>query len=244
VKALASIVCQDWRKPGHGVWEIRDGGRHYVYNKAWCYVALDRASLIAKMTGHPEDAVIWEKTMKEIKEEVLAKGWSDKKNSLTMFYGSDELDAANLLLPLIRFLDPLDPKMVSTVEAVIRELADGDLVYRYKMEDGLQGKEGAFLVCSFWLVSCLAKMGRVKEGVGIFERLLARGNHLGLYSEEMDPQTGEALGNFPQAFTHLGLISAACDLDRALDELAEEGAAVKGLPAQPPRKGSEQSAGR
>jgi GH15 family glucan-1,4-alpha-glucosidase len=233
VKALASFVCKDWRKPGHGVWEIRDGARHYVYNKAWCYVALDRAARIAKMTGHPEDAEDWEKIMKEIKEEVLVRGWSEKKKSLTMFYGSEELDAANLLLPLIRFLEPRDPKMVSTVEAIMRELAVGDLIYRYKMEDGLDGKEGAFLVCSFWLVSCLAKMGRLKEGTSLFERLLARANHLGLYSEEMDPETGEALGNFPQAFTHLGLITAACDLDKALDELAEEGAALKRTSATP-----------
>ena len=217
VKALAYIVCQDWRKPGHGVWEIRSGTHHYVYTKVWCYVALDRASRIARMTGHPQDAVGWEKTMREMKGEILAKGWSEKKKALTMSYGSDELDAANLLLPLVRFLDPKDPKMVSTVDAIIRELGQDDLVFRYRMEDGFKGEEGAFLACSFWLVSCLAKMGRLREAVDIFEKLQRRANHLGLYSEEIDPKTGEALGNFPQAYTHMGLISAACDLDRALD---------------------------
>ena len=217
VKTLAHYVCKNWKLPGHGIWEIRGERKHFVYSKIWSYVALDRAIRIGKMTNHNEDVLIWQQVMAEIKDEVLSKGWSDEKKSFVISYDSDELDSALLLIPLIKFLKPDDPRVASTVDAICKDLLQKDgLIYRYLADDGLAGKEGAFLACSFWLVACLAKIGRVKESKLLFEKLLSHSNHLGLYSEEVDPLTGEALGNFPQAFTHMGLISAASEINNAL----------------------------
>jgi GH15 family glucan-1,4-alpha-glucosidase len=217
VKPLARFIVEHWFEPGNGIWEFRGKREHYVYTKAWCYAGLDRAVRIARATGHIEDMAGWSACKKKIRMEVLRKGWSNERNSFVMHYGSHELDAANLMLPLIGFLPADDEKMKATIEATIKELADGALVYRYKMRDGLKGKEGAFLLCGFWLVVCLAKLGRIDEAMKNFEELLGRANHLGLFSEEVDPKTGEALGNFPQAFSHMGLILAASEVDRAMN---------------------------
>ena len=217
VKPLATFIVEHWSEPGNGIWEIRDRREHYVYTKAWCCAGLDRAVRIATAAGHPEDVSEWNSTITQIQQEVLEKGWSEDKGSFVIHYGSEDLDAANLVLPLIGFLPADHPKMKSTIDAIIKDLAEGALVYRYHADDGLRGKEGAFLLCGFWLVACLARLGRVEEAERNFRELLGRANHLGLYSEEIDPKTGEALGNFPQAFSHMGLILAADELDRALD---------------------------
>jgi pentatricopeptide repeat protein len=217
VKPLARYICENWRKPGNGIWEIREWKDHYVYTQAWCYAGLERAVKIAKITRHSEDTALWLSTMKEIKAEVLEKGWDEKKKSFVMSYKNRQLDSANLMLPLIGFIEPTDKKMKLTVDAIRKELGHGALLYRYKIKDGLRGKEGAFLLCSFWLVACLAKEGEVEDAMEVFNELLTYSNHLDLYSEEVDPLSGEGLGNFPQAFSHMGLIMAANELDRVLD---------------------------
>ncbi|HKT21055.1 MAG TPA: glycoside hydrolase family 15 protein [Nitrososphaerales archaeon] len=218
VKPLANFLTEHWEEPGNGIWEIRNKHEHYVYTKAWCYAGLDRAVKIAEAAGHPDDIPRWKATMKQIKEEVLRRGWNGKKQSFVIHYGSSNLDAASLMLPLIGFLPVDSAKMKSTVEAIAKELSDGPLVYRYKADDGLKGTEGAFLLCGFWLVACLARLGQVERASENFQGLLGHANHLGLFSEEVDPKTGMALGNFPQAFSHVGLILAASELDEALDQ--------------------------
>ncbi|MBI3116172.1 MAG: glycoside hydrolase family 15 protein [Thaumarchaeota archaeon] len=209
VKPLAKYICENWRRPSNGIWEIRNLRGHFVYTKAWCYAGLDRAVRIAGIKGHLEDIGSWRKTMEEIKREVLSEGWNERKKAFRMSYGSDSLDSANLIIPLIKFLSPKDARVISTIDAIRKELGEGVLLRRYSARDGLKGREGAFIICSFWLVASLAYIGRVSEARDIFEKLLAYSNHLGLYSEEVDPKTRELLGNFPQAFSHMGLIMAA-----------------------------------
>jgi GH15 family glucan-1,4-alpha-glucosidase len=217
VKPLANYILEHWPEPGNGIWEIRNRREHYVYTKAWCYAGLDRAVKIARASGHPEDVPVWRAAMRQIRTEILRKGWNREKKSFVIHYGSKDLDAANLMLPLIGFLPAQDERMKSTIEATARELSVGALVHRYKGNDGLKGDEGAFLLCGFWLVACLARLGKLDEARSNFQELLGHGNHLGLFSEEVDPKTGESLGNFPQAFSHMGLILAATEIDAALD---------------------------
>jgi GH15 family glucan-1,4-alpha-glucosidase len=218
VKPLARYICENWRKPGHGIWEIREWKDRYVYTEAWCYSGLDRAVKIARITRHAEDTPFWLSTMKEIKKEILQNGWDEKEQSFVMSYKNRGLDAANLMLPLIGFIEATDKKMEMTLNSVRKELGRGALLYRYRIKDGLRGKDGAFLLCSFWLVACLTKSGKVEDAIDAFNELLTYSNHLGLYPEEVDPASGEALGNFPQAFSHMGLIMAAYELDKVLDE--------------------------
>jgi GH15 family glucan-1,4-alpha-glucosidase len=216
VKPLADYITDTWRKPSHGIWEMRGTKRHFVYMKAWSYAGLDRAIKIARVTGHQDDIHRWATTRKKIKAEVLRKGWNKRKNSFVMHYGSSELDSANLMLPLMGFIRADDERMKSTIEAIQKELAYGAFVYRTKSHRRKHRKEGAFLLCSFWLVSCLAMLGRTDEATRNFSELLGHANHLGLLAEETDPESGEALGNFPQAYSHLGVIVAATELDNAL----------------------------
>jgi GH15 family glucan-1,4-alpha-glucosidase len=216
VKPLANYIVEHWKEPGNGIWERRGRREHYVYTKAWCWAGLDRAVKIAKATGHPEDVDGWNAVRKRIRAEVMRRGWSEEKGSFVMRYGSKSLDAANLMLPLIGFVRADDERMVMTIEATMKELSAGAFVYRHRAE-GARSEEGAFLLCSFWLVACLAKIGRVDEAMDNLTQLIGRSNHLGLFAEEVDPKTGDALGNFPQAFSHIGLILAAHALDRALD---------------------------
>ena len=214
VRHSADQAMKQWQIPDSGIWEMRQQ-RPFVESKMWCYVALDRAVRIARELGYNEDWQRWEAVKKKIKSEILSKGWSEKKKAFTMVLGGEELDAANLLMPLVGFLGARDPKMTSTIQRIREELSKDDLVYRYNVDDGQLGKEGAFTVCSFWMVDCLARLGRLREADRLLSQLLKRANHLGLYSEEIDPATGEALGNFPQAYTHMGLITAAVHLEEA-----------------------------
>src|SRR2546426_268056 len=201
-------------KSDSGIWEMRQA-RPFVESKMWCYVALDRAIKIARELGYDDDWHRWDPVKKKIKTEILSNGWSNKKKAFTMVLGGDELDAANLLMPLVGFLPAKDAKMTSTIQHIREELSKGDLIYRYNVDDGQMGKEGAFTVCSFWMVDCLTRLGKLGEAEGLLNQLLKRGNHLGLYSEEIDPVTGDALGNFPQAYTHMGLITASVRLEEA-----------------------------
>ncbi len=230
LRRLVDWLCDNWKQEDEGIWEVRSGRRHFVYSKVMSWVALDRSLRLADKRSFPADRARWLKVRDEIYEEVMAKGWNPNRKAFVQSYGSDTLDASSLLMPLVFFMAPNDPRMVSTVDAIRRPVAAGGLaadglVYRYDpaaTPDGLSGQEGTFNMCSFWLVEALTRAGRtdperLEDARLLFEQMLGYANHLGLYAEQTGA-SGQALGNFPQAFTHLALISAAFNLDRALGE--------------------------
>ena len=203
-------ALKHWRDPDAGVWEVRGPLQHFTSSKIMCWVAVDRGAKIARMTGQDDKAAGWERAAQEIKDDVLAQG-VDERGVLTQYYGSTALDASLLLAALFRFLPPDDPIMRSTVLAVADELTVNGLVLRYKVsetDDGFNGEEGSFTICSFWLVSALCEIGEYDRARKLCARLLSFAGPLDLYAEEIDPHSGQHLGNFPQAFTHLGLINA------------------------------------
>lgn len=218
LRKMLNWLCDNWDRKDSGIWEVRSGPQHFVYSRMMCWVALDRGIRLAMKRSFPVDLVRWRNVRDTIYEEVMEKGWSEKKQSFVQRYGSDALDASCLLMPLVFFVSPTDPKMLKTIDAIQRELASDNLVHRYSLddsEDGLSGKEGSFSLCTFWLVEALTRAGRLEEARIIFEKMLSYASPIGIHAEEIGPG-GEALGNFPQAFTHLALISAAFNLDRAL----------------------------
>jgi pentatricopeptide repeat protein len=223
LRSLIDWVCDNWQRKDEGIWEVRSGQQHSVYSKLMCWVALDRALRLADKRSFPADRERWLKVRDEIYEEIMEKGWSPERKAFVQSYGGDTLDASSLIMPLVFFVAPKGPRMLSTLDAINRPpkdngLVSNGLVFRYdvqKSADGLIGEEGTFNLCTFWLVEALTRAGRLEEARLIFEQMLSYANHLGLYAEEIGP-SGEALGNFPQAFTHLTLISAAFNLDRAL----------------------------
>ena len=218
IRQILNHVCDVWREPDEGIWEVRGGRRHFVYSKVMCWVALDRGLRLADKRSFPGDRQRWLETRDEIYEEIMRRGWSSRRNAFVQYYEGETLDASNLIMPLVFFVSPRDPRFTATLEAIRRDLTWGSLVHRYDPEqspDGLEGDEGTFSMCTFWMVEALTRAGRVDEARLIFEKMLGYANHLGLYSEQVGA-SGEALGNFPQAFTHLALISAAFNLDRAL----------------------------
>ena len=223
LRGLINWVCDNWQREDEGIWETRGGRRNFVYSRLMCWVALDRGLRLADKRSFPADRDKWLRVRDEIYEEIMEKGWSPEREAFVQSYGDDTLDASNLIMPLVFFLSPSDPRMLKTLDAINRPPKDGglvsnSLVYRYdvqKSADGLAGDEGTFSLCTFWLVEALTRAGRLEESRLIFEHMLGYANHLGLYAEEIGHH-GEALGNFPQAFTHLTLISAAYNLDRAL----------------------------
>jgi GH15 family glucan-1,4-alpha-glucosidase len=223
LRSLINWVCDNWHKEDEGIWETRGGRRNFVYSRLMCWVALDRGLRLADKRSFPADRDKWLKVRDEIYEEIMEKGWSPERKAFVQSYGDDTLDASSLIMPLVFFLSPSDPRMLKTLDAINRPPKDGglvsnSLVYRYdvqKSADGLTGEEGTFSLCTFWLVEALTRAGRLEESRLIFEHMLGYANHLGLYAEEIGHH-GEALGNYPQAFTHLTLISAAYNLDRAL----------------------------
>jgi GH15 family glucan-1,4-alpha-glucosidase len=229
VRRLVDWVCDNWQREDEGIWETRGGQGHWVYSKLMCWVAVDRALRLANSRSFPADRDRWLKVRDQIYEEIMARGWSEKHQAFMQAYDSDTLDAAVLMMPLVFFVAPSDPKMLATIDAINRPPEDGGLVanglvYRYNRltsPDGLPGAEGTFNICTFWLVEALTRAGsvdktRLEEARFMFEGMLGYSNHLGLFAEETS-MSGEALGNFPQAFTHLALISSAFNLDRALD---------------------------
>jgi GH15 family glucan-1,4-alpha-glucosidase len=228
LRKLVNWVVGNWRRPDEGVWEIRGGRKDFTYSKLMCWVALDRAIRLADKRSFPSDRDVWIKTRDEIYEEIMDKGWSAERQAFVQSYGSTTLDASNLTMPLVFFVSPTDRRMLSTLNEILKPPQEGGLVsnsltYRYDVtttEDGLTGEEGTFNICSFWLVEAMTRAGRTDparlgEARLMFEKMLGYANHVGLFAEETGP-SGEALGNFPQAFTHLALISAAYNLDRAL----------------------------
>jgi GH15 family glucan-1,4-alpha-glucosidase len=228
LRRVLDETCERWMLPDNGIWETRGGPVHHVYSKVMNWVALDRGLRLADKRSFPGDRERWLRTRDEIYEQILDKGWNPDRKAFTMSYGSDDLDAALLIMPLCFFMAPNDPRMLSTIEALMQNPQHGGLtrdglLYRYPPDariDGLKGQEGSLNICTFWLVEALTRAGRVlpdklDEARLLFERMLSYANHVGLYAEQIGPE-GEALGNFPQAFTHLSLISAAFNLDRAL----------------------------
>jgi GH15 family glucan-1,4-alpha-glucosidase len=231
LRRLTNWVADHWEETDEGIWEVRGGRRQFVYSKLMCWVAVDRALRLASKRSFPSDWPRWMEVRDRIYEDIMAKGWSEARQAFVQSYGSESLDASALMMPLVFFVSPTDPRMLSTIDAINRSASQGglvsnSLVYRYdvaRTEDGIQEDEGTFNICTFWLVEALVRAAgrtsprRLRDARLVFEQMLGYANHLGLYSEETGP-TGEHLGNFPQAFTHLALISAATNLDRALGE--------------------------
>jgi GH15 family glucan-1,4-alpha-glucosidase len=228
LRDLTDWVCDHWQLEDEGIWEVRGGRKHFLYSKVMCWVAVDRALRLADRRSFPADRQRWLEVRDAIYEEIMEKGWNPKLNSFVQSYGGDTLDASSLIMPLVFLMSPNDPRMLSTLDAINRSPGNGglvsaSLVYRYNVDaspDGISGGEGTFNMCSFWLVEALTRAGftdreKLDEARLMFEKMLGYANHLGLYAEETG-SCGEALGNFPQAFTHISLISAAFNLDRAL----------------------------
>ena len=211
-------ICENWDQADEGIWEERGGRKHYTYSRLMSWVALERAVKMALDRGLPGDLPKWQGSRDQIYHQIQARGWHPERQAFVQHYDTEFLDAAVLLMPLVNFVAPTDRRWLSTLDAMSTELVSDSLVYRYNVEaspDGVEGEEGTFSICTFWYVEALARAGRVDEARLAFEKMLTYANHLGLYSEEIG-LTGEALGNFPQAFTHLALISAAFYLDREL----------------------------
>ena len=218
VRKIIDWVDENWDGVDEGIWETRGGQQKFTYSRLMTWVAVERAIRIARQRGLPADLVRWSRTRDAIYEQIMSKGWHEKRGAFVQHYDTDVLDASVLLMPLVKFISPKDPRWLSTLDAIRDELVSDSLVYRYNVvasPDGLEGEEGTFSICSFWYVEALARAGKLDEARLAFEKQLTYANHLGLYSEEVGP-TGELLGNFPQAFTHLALISAAVNLDRQL----------------------------
>ena len=211
-RTLVRSVERNWRKPDRGIWEFRSQNRHFVFSKVLSWVAMDRGVKLAKMLGQQNYVETWSKTRDIIEREIYRKGWNEKMGAFTQCYNNNDMDAANLLMANYGFIDPKDPKFVSTVERTQEELSRNGLMYRYKNKDDFGLPSSAFTVCSFWLVKALYQTGKQKEAVELFEDLLGLGNHLGLFSEDMDFESKRLLGNFPQGYSHLSLIDAATAL--------------------------------
>jgi GH15 family glucan-1,4-alpha-glucosidase len=221
-RMLLEFLAENWDQPDEGIWEVRGPRRHFVHSKVMAWVAFDRGCW-AVGQGMPGPGARWREIRDRIHQEVCEKGYDSARGVFTQYYGSEELDAAVLIIPEVGFLPASDPRVISTVEVIQRELLTGGLLRRYGLPqsaggeqsavDGLAGGEGAFLACSFWLVNALEMIGREDEAAALFERLLALRNDVGLLSEEYDPRYGRQVGNTPQAFSHVPLIQAALNLD-------------------------------
>ncbi len=216
---LLDYVCSNWRKADEGIWEVRGGPREFLYSRLMCWVAMDRGVRLALKRSFPAPLDRWIRVRDEIYLDIFKSFWDADRKAFVQYKGAKTTDAANLLMPLVKFVGPTDPKWLSTLRAIEDELVDDSLVYRYRTgdaaSDGLSGEEGTFSMCSFWYVESLSRAGDLDKARFYFEKMLGYASHLGLYAEELGP-AGQHLGNFPQAFTHLALISAAFNLDRAL----------------------------
>jgi GH15 family glucan-1,4-alpha-glucosidase len=220
ITQLVEWVCAKWKKADDGIWEVRGGAQKFLYSRALCWVAIDRAIQIARRRSFPAPMVRWHKIRDEIYQNIYKKFWNPRLKSFVQHEGANALDASSLLLPLVKFISPTDPRWMATLAAIKENLVEDSLVYRYvpkkSAPDGLQGNEGTFSVCSFWYVECLARTNDLRQARFIFEKALGYSNHLGLYAEQLSP-CGEHLGNFPQALSHIALISAAWSLDQRLE---------------------------
>jgi GH15 family glucan-1,4-alpha-glucosidase len=218
LKQQVEWVCDNWHREDEGIWEVRGGKKHFLYSRMMCWVAIDRAMRIAAQHSYPLPPR-WEQERDKIFFSIHDEFWDEMLQCFVQYKGADTVDAATLLMPLIRFISPKDPRWLSTLKRIEDELVSDALVYRYRVNeafDGLAGGEGTFTMCSFWYVECLAKSGQVDKARLYFEKLLGYANHVGLYAEMLGLK-GDHLGNFPQAFTHLGLISAALSINDILE---------------------------
>ncbi|MEI9898455.1 MAG: glycoside hydrolase family 15 protein [Chthoniobacter sp.] len=217
---LLDWVCAHWQEPDEGIWETREGRQHFLYSRLMCWVALDRGVRIARKRSFPAPLAQWLEVRDRIFNDIHTNFWDEKQQTFVQFPGSTTVDASSLLMPLVKFIGPTDPQWLSTLKMIGTKLVDDSLVHRYDHGDGTghpeSAREGTFNMCTFWYAECLARGGDPLQGRYVFEKMLGYGNHLGLFGEQTG-LTGEQLGNFPQAFTHLGLISAAYALDRALN---------------------------
>jgi GH15 family glucan-1,4-alpha-glucosidase len=216
---LADWLCRHWDQPEEGIWETRGGRQDFTYGRLMCWVALDRMVRLAREHGRPADLADWIDQRDRIYRQIIQRGWNPERKAFVQHYQTDVLDASLLMLPLVGFVVPSDPMWLATLDAMDQELVSDSLVYRYNPSaspDGLRGHEGTFSICTFWYVDALARSGRLEQARLAFEKMFTYANHLGLYAEEIG-LTGEQLGNFPQAFTHLSLINAAINLDHQLD---------------------------
>jgi len=222
---LVNWVCDHWRQPDEGVWEVRGGRRPFLYSRVLCWVAIDRAMRIALDRSFPAPLERWRRVRDAIFQDVYHEFWDSKLCAFVQYKGARAVDASSLLMPMLKFISPMDPRWCSHMATVGKALVEDSLVYRYNTlagaRDGLPGREGTFSMCSFWYVECLARAGNLKQARFIMEKAFGYANHLGLYAEELGLR-GEQLGNFPQAFTHLALISAACNLDWRLSAKNED----------------------
>jgi GH15 family glucan-1,4-alpha-glucosidase len=215
---IVNWVCDNWDRPDEGIWEVRGGQQPFYYSRLMCWVAVDRAIRLSIKRSYPAPRSRWLQTRDDIYHRIYERFWNKKLQSFVQVEDGDWLDAASLLSPLVRFISPTDPRWLSTLNAIEQNLVDDSLLYRYRSPDGLIGTEGTFCMCSFWFVECMSRSGNVHKARFLFEKMLGYANHLGLFAEELGP-SGEHLGNFPQAFTHMALISAAFELNRRLNEL-------------------------
>jgi GH15 family glucan-1,4-alpha-glucosidase len=219
LETFVDAACELWSEPDSGIWEVRAGPFNFVHSKVMCWVALDRGIRLAQSIGRNKKVSRWREVAQDIRDDVLNKGWNADKKAFTQHYGTDAMDASTLLIPLFDFLPTTDEKMKSTIERTVAELSWNGLLRRYRTgetEDGIKGSEGAMLWCSFWLVRNLIRLDRLKEAIELYEKLLGYANHLGLLSEMANPVSGEALGNFPQALTHLAVIITGMELTEAI----------------------------
>jgi alpha,alpha-trehalase len=207
---LADTAAERWREKDQGIWEIRGDPQDFVYSKLMCWVALDRAVALADRLDANDRVEAWESSREQIAHAILTQGWNEETSTFTQSFGSQDLDASNLVMPIVGFIEARDPRMLATIEAIAQRLTDErGLVYRYLSHDGLEGSEGTFLLCTFWLAHAQALAGLVHDARKTFEHAVTFANDLGLLAEEVDTETGELLGNFPQAFSHIGLVNAA-----------------------------------
>ncbi len=213
--AVVDWLRKNWDQPDEGIWETRGGRGDHVFSRLMCWVAIERMIRMARRRGLPGDLAGWTSTRDEIYRQIMDRGWDEERGTFVQRYDASTLDASVLLMPMVKFVAPTEPRFLSTLRAITDELVVDTLVFRYDAEDGLDGDEGTFSMCSFWYVEALTRAGRLPEARIALEKMFTYANHLGLYAEEIG-LTGDQLGNFPQAFTHLSLISAAFNLDRAL----------------------------
>ncbi len=224
VQRILDWLGKNWQRPDEGIWEVRGGAREFLHSRVMCWVAFDRALRLAQKRSLSAPLDVWQRTRDEIRNDIFSNFWNDELQSFVQAKGTKDVDASALLMPMMRFISPVDPMWISTMRAIESRLIEDTLVRRYEVKrshvDGLPGEEGSFTACSFWYVECLARAGELEKAQLLFEKLLGYANHLGLYSEELG-SNGQHLGNFPQAFTHLALISAATYLDRVLSGSGE-----------------------
>jgi len=224
---VADTAAERWGEADQGIWEIRGEPRHFLYSKLMCWVALDSAIDLAEQLGAGDRVADWDAVRSEIRKAIETQGWSEAAGAFTQSFGSEELDASALMLPIVGFLPGTDPRVRSTVDAIDARLTDErGLVFRYRSHDGLEGEEGTFLICTFWLAQALAETGELDRARRTFESAIAYANDVGLLAEEVDPASGDLLGNYPQAFSHIGLVNAAWAIFQAEQRAAPHAAAV------------------